>query len=262
MSKSPDRERFPLNKRKRNGGTLSRSARAEVRRGPRDVFHGDIDEPDRLESTILVLAQDKYPSRFGSSTGTIYPVQDSERWAMPRIHILGASGSGTSTLGAALAARLGHPHVDADALFWMTTDPPFTTRRPAEERHALLLQSLPITGQWVFSGSALKWAASLEPVYDLIVFLRLAPSERMERLRRRQVMRYGARIEAGGDMAAATADFLRWAEAYDSAGPEQRSLVLHKEWLASQTAPVLRLSSSASVEDLVTSVVSSGATGV
>ena len=175
---------------------------------------------------------------------------------MSRIHILGASGSGTSTLGAALAARLGHPHVDADTLFWMTTDPPFTTRRPAEERHALLLRLLPVTGQWVFSGSALKWASSLEPVYDLIVFLRLAPSERMERLRRRQAARYGARIEADGDMIAANAAFLRWAEAYDSAGPEQRSLVLHEEWLSPQTAPVLRLDSSTPVQDLVASVLS------
>ena len=175
---------------------------------------------------------------------------------MPRLHIIGASGSGTTTLGAALATRLGQPHVDADALFWTATDPPFTTHRSAEERHALLLRLLPVAGQWVFSGSALKWAASLEPVYDLIVFLRMDLSTRMERLRRRQAARYGARIEAGGDMAAATADFLRWAEAYDSAGPEQRSLVLHEEWLASQTAPVLRLDSSAAVQDLVVTVLS------
>ena len=177
---------------------------------------------------------------------------------MPRLHILGASGSGTSTLGAALAARLGQPHVDADALFWKTTDPPFTTRRPAEERRALLLQLLPVTGQWVFSGSALKWASSLEPVYDLIVFLRMDLSTRMERLRRRQAARYGARLDAGGDMAAANVAFLGWAEAYDSAGLEQRSLALHEEWLASQTAAVLRLDSSAPVHDLVAAVLSKG----
>lgn len=182
---------------------------------------------------------------------------------MPRLHILGASGSGTTTLGAALAARLGQPHVDADALFWMPTDPPFTTRRPADERHALLLRLLPVTGQWVFSGSALKWAASLEPVYDLIVFLRLDPSTRMARLRRRQIARYGARLDAGGDMAAANAEFFRWTEAYDSAGPEQRSLFLHDEWLAAQTAPVLRLDSAAPIQDLAGAVLSRcGAVGV
>ena len=57
-------------------------------------------------------------------------------------------------------------------------------------------------------------------------------------------------------MAVATADFLRWVEAYDSAGLEQRSLVLHEEWLALQTAPVLRLDSAAPVQDLVVSVLS------
>ena len=74
-----------------------------------------------------------------------------------RVAIVGASGSGTSTLGLALAARLRHPHVDADTLFWLPTDPPFTTRRPRDERQALLFQSLPVAGQWVFSGSAVEW---------------------------------------------------------------------------------------------------------
>ncbi len=55
-------------------------------------------------------------------------------------------------------------------------------------------------------------------------------------------------------MAAASAEFLRWAEAYDSAGPEQRSLAGHETWLKSQTAPVLRLDSSASLQDLATAI--------
>jgi adenylate kinase family enzyme len=175
---------------------------------------------------------------------------------MSRLHILGASGSGTTTLGAALATRLGQPHVDADALFWMPTDPPFTTRRPPDERYDLLLRLLPVTGQWVFSGSALTWAVSLERVYDLIVFLQLDPSTRMARLRQRQIARYGARLDADGDMAAANVEFFRWAEAYDSAGPEQRSLALHEEWLAAQTAPVLRLDSAVPIEDLIAAVLS------
>ena len=41
-----------------------------------------------------------------------------------RIHILGASGSGTTTLGRALAARLQCPHFDTDDCFWLPTDPP------------------------------------------------------------------------------------------------------------------------------------------
>lgn len=173
---------------------------------------------------------------------------------MARIHIVGASGAGTSTLGMSLAKRLDYPHVDADSLFWLPTDPPFTTRRPREERQALLAQLLPFEGQWVFSGSALGWATSLEPFYELVVFLHLDPSLRMERLRRRELARYGERLRGRGDMAAASVEFLKWAEAYDTAGPEQRSLLGHEAWLSSLRVPVLRLDSAAPLQDLVTAV--------
>jgi adenylate kinase family enzyme len=172
---------------------------------------------------------------------------------MPRIHILGASGSGTSTLGAALARRLQVSHTDSDSLYWLPTDPPYTTLRPPAERHELLLRTLPFDGDWVFSG-ATKWATPLEPCYDLVVFLRLEPSVRMARLRRREAKRFGARILPGGDMAATNAAFIAWAEAYDTAGSLRRGLATHEAWLADQPAPVLRLDSAAPVLDLVGAV--------
>jgi adenylate kinase family enzyme len=174
---------------------------------------------------------------------------------MPRIHVFGASGSGSTTLGLAVARRLGVPHADADGLFWLPTDPPFTSRRPRAERLALLLRRLPADGNWVFSGSAIGWATALESAYDLIVFLRLDPEERMARLRRREAARYGARIDPGGDMAPLSAAFFSWAAAYDSAGPAQRSLAAHEAWLSGQTTPVLRLDSAVAVDTLVEAVV-------
>jgi adenylate kinase family enzyme len=170
---------------------------------------------------------------------------------MPRIHILGASGSGTSTLGSALGRRLGVPRADSDSLYWLPTDPPYTTLRPTEERQALLLRTLPIGGNWVFSGAATKWAALLEPYYDVVVFLRLDPTVRMARLRQREATRFGARILPGGDMATINAAFIAWAEAYDTAGSLRRGLVTHEAWLADQPAPVLRLDSFLPVEELM-----------
>jgi adenylate kinase family enzyme len=175
---------------------------------------------------------------------------------MARIHILGASGSGTSTLGSALARRLRVPHTDSDSLYWLPTNPPYTTLRPPDQRQALLLRTIPVTGHWVFSGAATKWAAPLEPYYDLVVFLRLDPAIRMARLRRREAARFGARILPGGDMAATNAAFIALAEAYDTAGSLRHGLVTHEAWLADQEAPVLRLDSVAPVEDLVAAVLS------
>jgi adenylate kinase family enzyme len=174
--------------------------------------------------------------------------------AMPRIHVLGAAGSGSTTLGLAVAERLAVPHADADGFFWLPTDPPFTSRRPRAERLTLLAHRLPANGSWVFSGSAIGWATMLEPAYDLIVFLRLDQAVRLARLRRREAARYGARIQPGGDMAALSAAFFSWAAAYDSAGPVQRSLAAHEAWLMGQTAAVLRLDSATGVNALVEAV--------
>lgn len=40
-----------------------------------------------------------------------------------RIHIFGASGSGTTTLANALSNNMNLPHYDTDDYFWIRTDP-------------------------------------------------------------------------------------------------------------------------------------------
>jgi adenylate kinase family enzyme len=170
---------------------------------------------------------------------------------MARILITGAAGSGATTLGRALAARLGCAHEDSDTYYWVPTDPPFTTTRPPEERIALLLPKLLARRDWVLSGQPIEWGAALEPLYELIVFLRLDHDLRMTRLRRRETADFGPRIAPGGDMALSNAAFLEWASSYDTAGPERRSLAQHERWLSKQACPVLRLDSAAPVDALL-----------
>lgn len=55
----------------------------------------------------------------------------------PRIHLTGASGAGVTTLGAALATRLGGVHLDTDDFYWLTTTP-YREKRAADERLRLL----------------------------------------------------------------------------------------------------------------------------
>lgn len=54
------------------------------------------------------------------------------------VHIFGGAGSGTSTLGRAVAAEYGCFFMDTDDYFWMPTDPPFREKRPREERLSML----------------------------------------------------------------------------------------------------------------------------
>jgi lysophospholipase L1-like esterase len=55
-----------------------------------------------------------------------------------RIHIFGASGSGTTTLASALSKKHGHHHFDADDFYWLPTDPPYQQKRTPSDRQRLL----------------------------------------------------------------------------------------------------------------------------
>jgi adenylate kinase family enzyme len=92
---------------------------------------------------------------------------------LARIHILGASGSGTTTLGRALAAKLGCPHFDSDDFYWMPTEPPYRQPRPREEGQRLLGEALATSASWVLSGSLCGWG---DPF--IVLFLETAGTPR------------------------------------------------------------------------------------
>ena len=168
-----------------------------------------------------------------------------------RIHIVGASGSGTTTLGAALAQVMGVPHEDSDSYFWQPTEPPFTTQRPQGERLSMLKAALPSDGRWVLSGSLLSWGLEVASRFDLVVFLYLDPAVRMARTVAREQRRYGERIAPGGDLHEAHKAFLAWSRGYDDGSTGGRSLASHRAWLTTLTCPVLEISDGLTVEESV-----------
>ena len=167
-----------------------------------------------------------------------------------RVHVFGASGSGTTTLGTAVARALGARFLDADTYYWVPTDPPFTTKRPPAERVAAIEREVEGHADWVLSGSLCNWGAALVPRFTLAVFLVLDPELRMARLIERERARYGPRIQLGGDLHDQHVAFVDWARSYDHARAPVRSLDLHERWMANLPCPVLRLDADRSVEAL------------
>jgi adenylate kinase family enzyme len=170
---------------------------------------------------------------------------------MNRIHIFGASGSGTTTLGKALAKKLELTFFDSDDYYWQKTDPPYREPYPKDQRIQNLLMDINGLDSWVLSGSILKWGDPLIPFFTLAIFVTLPPDTRLERLRKREVERYGQRIMLGGDMYESSQAFLEWAKGYDHAGLETRSLVAHQQWMKHLPCPVIHLESSQSVEAML-----------
>ena len=104
---------------------------------------------------------------------------------MKRIHITGASGSGVTTLGAALAARLRVPQFDTDDFYCAKTDPPYTVKNEIPERLAHLRSAFASAPQgWNSSGWLLGWGDELVPLFDAVIFLRVPAPVRMARLAR------------------------------------------------------------------------------
>ena len=160
------------------------------------------------------------------------------------ILITGASGSGTSTLGAALAKELGIAHLDADDYYWLPAAIPFTSKRDRAERLALALRDVRSKQNAVVAGSILDWGHELENAFDLIVFLYLDAAIRVERLRIRETELLG-KVDP---------EFLEWAGQYDEGIQGGRSLAKHQAWLAARTCPVLELRGDLTVRKRVEAV--------
>ncbi len=168
---------------------------------------------------------------------------------MPRrIHILGASGTGTSTLARGLATALHSQVFDTDDFFWRPTDPPFTDKRPAEERVQLMQELFLPRADWILSGSATGWGDALIPFFTHVIYLTTAAPARLARLRQREQQRYGAQIQPGGAREAAHHGFLDWAMGYDNDGFTGRSRRRHEAWMLSLPCPVIRLDADQAAE--------------
>ena len=152
-----------------------------------------------------------------------------------RVLVTGASGSDTSTLGRAVAARSKCAFFDTDDYYWLPTLPPFKQKRQRKARLALLLGVLNGASAAVVAGSIVDWGAELEDSFNLIASLALPEVVRLDRLKAR---------EASADPA-----FLDWAAKYDDGGPEARSRTRHERWLAARSCPVLRIEADLSVDE-------------
>ncbi|MDY6858538.1 MAG: hypothetical protein SWN98_04280 [Pseudomonadota bacterium] len=167
-----------------------------------------------------------------------------------RIHIMGASGSGTSTLARAMATALATQAFDTDDFYWYPSDPPFRDKRPAAERLAMMNALFVPRADWILAGSFAGWGDPIIPRLTHVVFLSLPSGARLARLRARERRRYGRAIEPGGAQSRAFQSFLDWAMSYDDPQFTGRSRRVHDLWLEELECPVIRLDARLPVETL------------
>lgn len=167
-----------------------------------------------------------------------------------RIHILGASGSGTTTLAEKLSKKMNYTHFDTDNYFWLDTET-FSQKRKVEDRIELLSKEFRSVDKWILSGSLCGWGDVFIPLFDLVVFLWIPQEIRMERLNHREQQRYGDKINIGGCLNASYLEFMDWASKYDLGDMNIRSKQLHYAWMDSLPCPVLKIEEDINIEDKI-----------
>ncbi len=165
------------------------------------------------------------------------------------IHIFGASASGTTTLGRKICDELGYTLMDTDDYFWLPTNPPFSQKRPREERIELMKKDMDETENVVLSGSIAGWGDALIPYFTLAVRIEMDPAIRIDRLVKREKQRYGSRIEPGGDMYEHHLAFVEWAKTYDTGGVDVRSKAKHDVWQKLLPCGILYLDGADTIEE-------------
>jgi adenylate kinase family enzyme len=172
-----------------------------------------------------------------------------------RIHIMGASGAGVTSLGRALADALAVPHHDTDDYFWKPTTPPYRDMREIPERLRLMREVFLPRADWVLSGSLANWGDAIIPYFDLVVFLTTPREIRLQRLRAREATHFGTdAVVPGGWRHEETEAFIEWASHYEDGDREGRGLARHQAWLAALPCLVLRLDGSRPLPELVPEV--------
>ncbi|RZM30211.1 MAG: adenylate kinase [Pedobacter sp.] len=166
-----------------------------------------------------------------------------------KIHIVGASCAGSTTLGNALSAEFNIPYFDTDNFFWAASETPYTVKRDPSERNQMLKDELEGREDFIVGGSLVSWGAEWKKVFDLIVFLYIPAEIRLERLVNRELERYGNDIYDNPQRNLLFREFIAWASKYDDREFTGRNIKIHEDWVGSVTCPVLKIFGDTTIEE-------------
>ena len=172
-----------------------------------------------------------------------------------KILIFGASGSGTTTLGKEIEKRTNFIHLDVDDYYWKKTELPFQEKIPLVERNKSLKTDFNKFENLVISGSMVSWGKEWETAFDLAIFIRLENTERMERLKKREIERYGNKLLTERKIQQNSKAFLEWANLYENPNFNGRTLKVHNDWIELLDCKVLKLDGQIELTEKVETVI-------
>lgn len=150
------------------------------------------------------------------------------------IIICGLNGPGKSTLGRALAEKLGYYFIDSEDLYFPKTDPGYLYAAPRgrEEAETLLFREIQAHENFVFASVTGDYGERITPFFRCAVLLAAPKDIRMRRVRDRSCRKFDGRMMPGGDLYQREEGFF----ALVASRPEDTA----ETWARSLACPVLR----------------------
>ncbi|MBQ8108719.1 MAG: AAA family ATPase [Clostridia bacterium] len=159
------------------------------------------------------------------------------------IFILGLNGCGKTTLGRALAERLGRLRLDVEDYYFPDMTVPYAHPRSRDAVCRLMIEDISTHGDFVLSSVDADLTCELRKLCRLAVWLRAPRELRLARIERREIERFGSRVLPGGDMYERQQHFHAFA-----AGRDEDMV---RKSIAEMVCPVLELDGSCPIEENV-----------
>ena len=150
---------------------------------------------------------------------------------MRRVNVIGSSGSGKTSVGRAIAAKLGLPFIELDEIHWGRYP---NWRMPADDEFRLWVKEATSGDRWVVDGSYSRTRDIVWARADTVVWLDLPFVVRLWRVLRRTISRMITREPLWGIQRETfrAAFFSRDSLLLFMIRTERRRPRLYREWLA------------------------------
>lgn len=159
------------------------------------------------------------------------------------ILVCGLNGVGKTTLGKALAEKLGYHFIDMEDLSFAETDgsDPYACPRPREEVKGLLMQEVKACENFVLVAVKGNYGQELLPFIQLVVVIEVPKEVRLQRVKSRSFQKFGSRMLPGGDLYQKEQDFFEMA----ASRPETYT----EEWVRTLNCPVIRVDGAKTIRE-------------
>ncbi len=161
------------------------------------------------------------------------------------IQICGLNGCGKSTLGRALAERIGFHFIDNENLYFSRTniDEPYKNPKSRADVERLLMEEVGRHPDFVFAAVKGDYGKDIIPMYDYIVMMEVPKNVRARRVRNRSFQKFGNRMLIGGDLYNQEEAFFQMVDSREDDYVET--------WLQTVNCPIIRVDGTKPIEDNV-----------